>query len=167
MAGKRIVTRIGDIFSVTLDNGKLRFFQYIAKDISCLNSPVIRVFKRMYPADYILNTNEVIADEVDFYAHTILRWGITEGFWSKVGKNQNIGDTENIIFRAFIKDDFNNHENRIWEAWYINKEIFPIGKLSKYYRENSDIGLIIPAEAIVGRINTGVFPGTIFNKWEI
>ena len=107
------------------------------------------------------------ADEVDFYAHTILRWGITEGFWSKVGKNQNIGDTENIIFRAFIKDDFNNHENRIWEAWYINKEIFPIGKLSKYYRENSDIGLIIPAKAIVGRINTGVFPGTIFDKWEI
>ena len=66
MAGKRIVTRIGDIFSVTLDNGKLRFFQYIAKDISCLNSPVIRVFKREYPAGYILNADEVVADEVVF-----------------------------------------------------------------------------------------------------
>ena len=33
---KRIVTKIGDIFSVTLDNGNLRFFQYIANDSSCL-----------------------------------------------------------------------------------------------------------------------------------
>ena len=32
---KRIVTIIGDIFSVTLDNGNLRFFQYIANDYAC------------------------------------------------------------------------------------------------------------------------------------
>lgn len=43
---KRIVTKIGDIFSVTLDNGNLRFFQYIANDSSCLGGSVIRVFKK-------------------------------------------------------------------------------------------------------------------------
>ena len=42
---KRIVTKIGDIFSVTLDNGNKRFFQYIANDLSCLNSSVIRVLR--------------------------------------------------------------------------------------------------------------------------
>lgn len=43
---KRIVTKIGDIFSVTLKNGKQRFFQYIANDYSQLNSSVIRVFRK-------------------------------------------------------------------------------------------------------------------------
>lgn len=72
---KRIVTKIGDIFSVTLDNGNLRFFQYIANDSSCLGASVIRVFKKEYPKGYELNPEEVVSDEVDFYAHTILRMG--------------------------------------------------------------------------------------------
>ena len=72
---KRIVTKIGDIFSVTLDNGNLRFFQYIANDWTDLNSSVIRVFKKEYPKGYELNPEEVVSDDVDFYAHTILRMG--------------------------------------------------------------------------------------------
>ena len=65
---KRIVTKIGDIFSVTLDNGNLRFFQYVANDLTNLNSSVIRVFKKEYPKGYELNPEEVVSDDVDFYA---------------------------------------------------------------------------------------------------
>ncbi len=163
---KRIITKIGDIFSVTLDNSNLRFFQYIANDWSQLNSSVIRVFKREYPAEYVLNPEEVVADEIDFYAHTVLKFGIIDGAWQKVGKCQNVGDTENIVFRMYIEDAF-NHEERIWQAWYINKdERFTIGKLSQYYRENSDIGLVFHFSNIVGRIKTGRYPGTMFAAWE-
>lgn len=76
---KRVVTKIGDVFSVTLDNGNLRFFQYIANDLSCLNSSVIRVFKKEYPKEYVLKPEEVVSDNIDFYSHTILKFGISDG----------------------------------------------------------------------------------------
>ena len=158
---KRIITKIGDIFCVPLDNGKLRFFQYIANDLSCLNSSVIRVFKKEYSAEYVLKPEEVVNDDVDFYAHTVLRWGIVEGRWKKVGKCQDVGDTKNILFRAYLSDAV-DHKERIWYAWYINGENFTIGKLTEYYRYKSDIGLVIPGSAIVGRKKDGKMPGTIF-----
>ena len=162
---KRIVTKIGDIFSVTLDNGNLRFFQYIANDSSNLNSSVIRVFKREYPVEYKFIPDEVVNDEVDFYAHTVLKFGIVDGAWQKVGKCQNVGDTENILFRMYLKDAA-NYVDRIWYAWYINKERFTIGKLSEEYREKSDIGLVLPYTDIVSRIKVGVMPGTMFLRSE-
>ena len=158
---KRIVTRIGDIFSVTLDNGNLCFFQYVANDWTDLNSSVIRVFKKEYPKGYILNPEEVVADDVYFYAHTILRWGIVEGDWQKVGKCKECGDTDNILFREYRKNAI-DHRERIWEAWYISKERFSIGKLTSDFRAKSDIGSVWVSSAIVYRIKNGVYPGTAY-----
>ena len=72
----RIVTKIGYVFCVDVDNQYKRFFQYIADDMTMLNTRVIRVFKRKYPMDYIPNMEEIVKDEVDFYAHTIIKFGI-------------------------------------------------------------------------------------------
>lgn len=52
---KRIVTKIGDIFCVKTDRGCIAYFQYIANDMTQLNSSVIRVFKKRYPIDNIFN----------------------------------------------------------------------------------------------------------------
>jgi len=167
---KRIVTKIGDIFSVTLDNGNLRFFQYVANDLSCLNSSVIRVFKKEYPKGYELNPEEVVSDDVDFYAHTVLRWGIEDGEWQKVSKCKNVGETSQILFRDYSRDYIlrgysemeNDHKDRNWEAWYINKECFTIGKLTEEFRLKSDIGLVFPYTDIIARIKNGVYPGTAY-----
>ena len=78
---KRIVTKMGDIFCVEIDNGYKRFFQYIINDIEALNSSVIRVFKTHYPMDYRPIIEEIVMDEVEFYAHTVLRAGIVYGAW--------------------------------------------------------------------------------------
>ena len=43
---KRIVTKIGNVFSVKLNESKKKYFQYVANDIYQLNSSVIRVFKK-------------------------------------------------------------------------------------------------------------------------
>ena len=96
---KRIITRIGDIFCIEIDNEYKCYFQYIAKDMSQLNSSVIRVFKRHYPMDYEYDEQEVLNDEVNFYAHTILRIGIDNGTWYKVGKSKEVGDLTKILFR--------------------------------------------------------------------
>lgn len=51
---KRIITKIGDIFSVVLNNGNQRFFQYIANDYSQLNSSVIRMSQTAYSLGIML-----------------------------------------------------------------------------------------------------------------
>ena len=89
---KRIVTKIGDVFCSEIDGQCKRFFQYFAIDSTMLNSSVIRVFKQHYPMDYIPDISEIIVGEVEFYAHTVLRRGIADGIWYKVGKSLELGD---------------------------------------------------------------------------
>ncbi len=158
---KRIVTRIGDIFSVTMGNGNQRFFQYVANDQSCLNSSVIRVFKKEYTKNIEYDLEEIVGGDVDFYAHTVLRIGIAEGAWQKVGRNENIGDTEHIMFRMYEYDEI-DHKERIWNIWEINKGQETIGHLTDYYRKRSDIGLVFSYVSIVSRIEHGIYPGKHF-----
>jgi hypothetical protein len=42
---KRTVSTIGDVFSVPLGDGHKKYFQYVANDVTQLNSDVIRAFK--------------------------------------------------------------------------------------------------------------------------
>lgn len=42
----RVVTKVGDVFSVKLDNEMKKYFQLIAFDLTQLNSDVIRAFKK-------------------------------------------------------------------------------------------------------------------------
>ena len=71
---KRIVTKIGDVFCAEIDGEFKAYFQYVANDLTQLNSSVIRVFKKRYPMDYVPVIEEIVKDEVLFYAHTVLRW---------------------------------------------------------------------------------------------
>lgn len=57
---KRIVTKIGNIFCVEVDSKHKRFFQYVANDLSQLNSSVIRVFKRKYTIDYTPDMDDIV-----------------------------------------------------------------------------------------------------------
>ena len=97
---KRIVTKIGDIFCVDIGDNRKRYFQYIANDICQLNSSTIRVFKTNYPLDGETNMDEIVADEVDFYTHTVLKIGIQDGLWLKVGNCKNVGHFDSIIFTS-------------------------------------------------------------------
>ena len=40
-------TKLGDIFCVKIDENNKKYFQYIANDLTQLNSDVIRAFKRI------------------------------------------------------------------------------------------------------------------------
>lgn len=95
---KRIVTRIGDVFSVRVDGNCKYYFQYIANDMSQLNSSVIRIFCKKYPIDYEPVIDDIIKDKVLFYSHTVLSVGIRLGYWEKVGKHNDIGHPEDAFF---------------------------------------------------------------------
>lgn len=43
---KRVLTKIGDVFEVKIDETSKKYFQYIANDMTQLNSDVIRGFKK-------------------------------------------------------------------------------------------------------------------------
>lgn len=136
---KRIVTKIGNIFCAEIDgkyaniDGKYKvYFQYIANDMSQLNSSVISVFKRRYPLDANPKMDDIVMNEVAFYAHTVLRAGIDVGAWYKVGKSDNLGldSLRNVWFGDvtylgnpnFRVDysKFNTQDN--WWVWHVNEE---------------------------------------------
>ena len=156
---KRIITRIGDIFCIEIDNEYKCYFQYIAKDMSQLNSSVIRVFKRHYPMDYEYDEQEVLNDEVNFYAHTILRIGIDNGTWYKVGKSKEIGDTSKIMFRC--SSDFGGgpqpRKSFDWYVWKINEEYIHIGELTEDYIKKTELGLVFSYLRILDKIKNGFY----------
>ncbi len=156
---KRIITRIGDIFCIEIDNEYKCYFQYIAKDLSQLNSSVIRVFKHHYPMEYEYDEQEVLSDEVNFYAHTILRIGIDNGTWYKVGKSKDVGDTSKIMFR--FSSDFGNGPHHIksyhWYVWKIGEEYVHIGELTEGYKKNTDLGLVIQYCDVFNKIKNGFY----------
>ena len=152
---KRIVTKIGDIFRVDLDDNKKRFFQYVAIDESMLGGSVIRVFKRKYDINAEPSFGEIVNDSVDFYTHTSLKIGILEGYWKKIGRIANIGDTENIFFRSVGELDASKlKKSRHWLVWKVNCERQDIGEMKEIYK-NYDLGPIFPSIWVLNKIKTG------------
>lgn len=154
---KRIVTKIGDIFCVEIGDGYKCFFQYIANDMTMLNSSVIRVFSKHYPIEYVPVFDEIVKDEVSFYAHTILRFGIVYNAWYKVGKHKDIGNTNEISFRLFDENNFSQIEKSYtWSIWKINQKSQFIGELNEKYKKY-DLGFVFSYDNIVSKIATGKF----------
>ena len=152
---KRIVTKIGDLFSVDLDDKTKRFFQYVAIDESMLGGSVIRVFKRKYDIDAEPSFDEIVNDEVDFYTHTSLKIGILEGYWKKTGRYADIGDTENIYFRSVGELDASKlKKSRHWLVWKVNCVRQDIGEMKEIYK-NYDLGSLFPSIWVLNKIKTG------------
>ena len=160
---KRIVTKIGDVFCVEVDNAYKRYFQYFCNDISQLNSSVIRVFKKRYPMDYKPKLEEIVQDEVDFYAHTILRSGIENGSWYKVGKAlEDFNEEINKPLFGYIDDfdlDDDAEDNSVynWYIWKINQPEETMESLPEEYRDAVEDGSIVPYIEILNRIKYGYY----------
>lgn len=159
---KRVVTKIGDLFSVKLDNESRKFFQLIAFDLTQINSDVIRAFKKLYPIDESPKPDEIVAGEFEFYAHCVTRWGVKLGFWEKYGKAKEVGELSHILFRdtpdygMAVGEEPVLMSNR-WYVWRIGDDDFTrVGKLEGENRR-AEIGLVINPESIVHRMRTGEY----------
>ena len=165
---KRVRTTIGDVFAVQLNKNTKKYFQYIANDRSQLNSPVIRVFKKMYSIDEAPDLHAVVAGEIDFYAHVIIQWGIKMHLWEKVGRIKVI-DQPCVIFRD--TDDCGHKEGEEpvkvsarWYIWKINEEFQHVGKLEGQNRE-AEIGVVVAPPDILLRMQTGMY-GFVYPGFE-
>ena len=166
---KRIVTKIGNVFCVEIDGKYKSFFQYVANDMSQLNSSVIRVFKKRYPMDYVPVMNDIVQDDVAFYAHTILRNGIVYDAWYKVGKAEVLnegeindvvwGHTQDFVFISVTEmPEINPLDN--WFIWTINTPHIGVGKLPEKYHKTLELADVFPYTYIVNRIKYGYYKNT-------
>jgi hypothetical protein len=152
-------TTIGDIFSVQTSTDTKKYMQYVANDLTMLNSDVIRAFKKQYPIESNPNLSEIVNDEVEFYAHCVTQWGIKLGFWKKIGNIAEVGDLKDVIFRD--SSDYGNPQVKIsenWWVWSVNKEQRSVGRLEGVNR-TAEIGIVFDAESIVERMKTGEYGG--------
>lgn len=157
----RVYTKIGDIFSAKVSDNSKKYLQYIANDLTQLNSDIIRAFKKEYPIGETPELSEVIKGEIDFYAHCVVKWGVKLGFWEKVG-NSPYNEIPNVIFRSTNDDGDTVKISHQWWVWKIGEEHRYIGKLSGE-NQKAEIGSVIQPKSIVHRMRTGryisVFPG--------
>lgn len=157
----RISTKIGDVFSVKVDENNKKYFQLIAFDLTQLNSDVIRAFKKVYPIDITPDLSEIVDGEIEFYAHCVTKWGMKMNLWNKVGNISEVGNISHILFR-----DTNDYGSKPgeqikisnnWHVWKINDNDFTwVGKLKGENRK-AEIGIVISPDSIVHRMQTGKY----------
>ena len=143
------IARIGNVFCVEIDTSYKCFFQFVAYDKTQLNGQVIRVFKKRYPMEYKPDLNEIVQDEVSFYSHTVIKFGLDDNVWYKIGHSPNKGDVDNIFFKLKGWKG-----KSCWKYWKINNDIQYSSQISdelvKYH-----YGFIFPYKDIVAKIKTG------------
>jgi hypothetical protein len=112
--------------------------------------------------------DQIINDEVAFYAHTILRFGIQFNAWYKIGKSTEIGEKElKKVYFCQTQDHeavFNPFPELIWVdplknwyLWHVNEEHQRIGKLPKKYWTIVEPGGVIPYIDIINRMRYGFY----------
>ncbi|WP_035651142.1 hypothetical protein [Flavobacterium sp. ASV13] len=161
---KRVIIKKGDVFFVKINDNSKRYFQYITNDLKQLNSDVIRCFKKVYSLNENPSLDEIIKDEIFFYAHCVTKWGVKLGYWEKAGNITDVGTFEHILFRGTndygtIKGQEPIKFSNNWFVWRIGdlKSTY-LGKL-KGENRNAEIGIVMDPESIVYRIKTGKYDG--------
>ncbi|MEQ1560887.1 MAG: hypothetical protein ABL933_18375 [Methyloglobulus sp.] len=159
----RAYTKIGDVFSVKLDDHQKKYFQLIAYDLTQLNSGVIGAFKTAYPPDDSPTLTDIVKDEVDFYAHCVTKFGLKMNLWDKVGSSKELGCLDGILFRDTNDYGTKVGEKRVeisdkWFIWHINDEKFTrVGKLEGENRK-AYVGLVFNPLGIIGLLKGNKYP---------
>jgi len=152
---KKTRVKEGDIFEVPLENNTKGYFQFIMLDSTQLNSEVIRVFKKRYQAEETPNLEEVVKDEIQLYAHVIIKFGIKTELWHKVGNISLESNVETPFFRG--SNDYGDSNIKVsydWFVWKTNENFTQVGEL-KGEQMNYDIGSVLAAPEIPEIMNTG------------
>lgn len=159
----RANTKIGDVFSVKIDDSSKKYFQLVAFDLTQLNSDVIRAFKKVYPIDANPDLSEIVKGEVEFYAHCVTKLGLKMNLWESVGNIADTGNTTDILFR-----DTNDYGSKVgeepirvsnkWYVWRINdKDFTQVGKLEGENRK-AYIGIVMNPLGIIELLKGNKYP---------
>lgn len=168
---KKTVVRISNVFCVEIDGRYKCYFQYVCRDRVMLNGQVIKVFKTRYPMDYEPVLDDIVRDEVAFYAHTIIRAGLYYNAWYKVGQSAPIvsddhekvvwGIANDIVVGIGLIHNIYIDPMENWILWYTNQNRFQIGGVfPESYCDKVEYGALIAFVDIVNRIKLGYYTYT-------
>jgi hypothetical protein len=152
--------KIGDIFEVNLGDNTKGYVQYIADDMTQLNSRVVRAFKKRYSHGSNPTIDEITSDEVEFYVHVYdIKPGEKEGILKKIGKSQDVGDIKKVLFRSssdsgVITASSANQVSKNWYIWRIGKETKDVRPNNKLLSQ-SHLGSVMPVEDVIIQMRTG------------
>ncbi len=152
----KAVIRLGDVFSVDLGDRTKKYFQYVATDLTQLNSQVIRAFSKKYLMADAPALRDVVDGQIEFHAHVVIRWGIQMNLWQKVGTVKEIRPV-NMQFRD--SSDYTNPEVgsvRKLFVWTVNEPTRKVGRLEGDDR-HAEIGLVVSPLDILHRMRTGKY----------
>ena len=156
---KRVI--VGCVLCAAINSNYKRYFQFIGRDLYCLNTDVIRVFKNMYCMDYHPQIEEITNDDVDFYTHTSISAGIKQDLWYIVGKSNNIGNPKNVGFYA----PHNplcfpiTPKSTPWEVWTLGCEQQKVERLKSEHLQNYHYGYAFAPTNVLYRMEHGVYKG--------
>lgn len=163
----RHCTRVGNIYEAIVGETNKRFFQYIGRDISNMNSDVIRIFNHLYGISDTPTVDEVVQDSVDCYMHTSVHAGVLQDKWRLYGRTRNVGSMD-IYFRD--SNDYGLYPNqrivsRNWTIWKMNEERVYVGPLPGKYH-SAYIGSIYPPDSVVYRIENQQYLTSFYPDYE-
>ena len=157
---QRVITKIGDIFEVKIDDVSKKYFQYIANDMTMLNSDVIRAFKEIYALEADPNPSEIVNGEIDFFAHSSVNAGVKLNLWKKV-VNVPFSGKVDALFRD--PEDYGVRPGETpalistkWRVWRINEPFKHVGKLEGE-NQKADVGFVVAPVNVVERLRAGKY----------
>lgn len=151
--------KVGEVFSVSLDDNKLGYFQYLENDRTMLQSAVIRAFQGTFPQTDPQSLHEFVDLDTAFHAHVFLQAGVTLGIWRKVGRIP-LPDLSDVVYRASW--DYSNPEvivSKNWYIWRANEPYLEVGRLPAKY-QSAEIGIVKAPQEIAARMLTGHYAGS-------
>lgn len=156
---KRVVIKKGDILSVPMSDGTLRYLQYIGDDMSQLNSRVIRIFEGKFTADTEMKPDDIVKLKIDFYAHIYaISDGVRDLGWKKIGKSIEVGEEKDALFRDPGDPDTKAKVSKLWYVWHMNQESREhVSPLVKEEHKSADVGSVLPPEWIIEKMETGAY----------
>ena len=104
--------------------------------------------------------DEIVHGEVAFYAHTILRRGIVDGIWEKIGKSNTIDKEQadaifytNVLDLSCLPPKLQPQDDSPikWRTWQINQEALYYNFLPQEILDRTEIGTIIANSSILDR----------------
>lgn len=159
----RANTKIGDVFSVKVDENSKKYFQFIISDLTQLNSDVIRAFKKKYPINANPDLSEIVKGEIEFYAHCVTKLGLKMSLWESVGNTIETGRTTYILFKCTSDYGTKVGEEPIrisqkWYVWHINdKDFTHVGKLEGENRK-AYTGIVMNPLGIIELLKGNKYP---------
>jgi hypothetical protein len=156
---KRPRTLVGDVFEIVLNKGGKRYMQYIGFDKTTygFGGDVIRIFKKTYSQTVNPSLDEIVSDEVDFYAHIHrVSIGTKAGLWSRLGNIKTNLGMKPLFYQGPSRVAIGDFKGDEWILWEMDGKDWKATK-DEVLESSANMGGVMPPKWAEERVQTGKY----------